>query len=239
MKNKLKHILFGVLRFLPLVICIAFMLFFLFGDKEVTVDTLLDFTPRNPILAAIFMVLMYSFKSLTVFFPITVLNIAGGFIFPPPVALLVNSVGVIAELTIPYWIGRLSGAGFADKLTKKHPKIAELSRFGTNGVFFKSFFLRVISILPGDAVSMYLGAKKLPFGIYLLGSFLGTFPTMVTATLLGTSITDPTSPIFWISFILTIVLSVASVLIFGIGLKHKKEDTPADSNAVSKEDQSC
>ena len=162
MKNKLKHILFGVLRFLPLVVCIAFMLFFLFGDKEVTVDTLLDFTPRNPILAAIFMVLMYSFKSLTVFFPITVLNIAGGFIFPPPVALLVNSVGVIAELTIPYWIGRLSGAGFADKLTKKHPKIAELSRFGTNGVFFKSFFSSCDFNLAGRCSQYVFRGEKTP-----------------------------------------------------------------------------
>lgn len=220
MKNKLKRVLFDVLRFLPLVICIVFMLFFLFGNKEITVDTLLDFTPPNPILAAIFIVLLYSFKSLTIFFPITILNVAGGFIFPPAVALFVNSVGVIAELTIPYWIGKLSGADFADRLSAKHPKISEFSHLGKDSVFFKSFFLRVISILPGDAVSMYLGAKKLPFGIYLIGSYLGNLPGMVTTTLLGTSITDPTSPMFWISVILTVVLSVASILIFWIWSKH-------------------
>ena len=63
-------------------------------------------------------------------------------------------------------------------------------------MLFMSFFLRVISCLPGDTISMYFGASKMPFWTCLLGSFLGTLPGMVASTLLGMSITDPSSPMF-------------------------------------------
>ncbi|MCD8187982.1 MAG: hypothetical protein LUD57_05105 [Ruminococcus sp.] len=46
-------------------------------------------------------------------------------------------------------------------------------------------------------------------------------PGIITATLLGTSITNPTSPMFWISISLTVGLSVSSALIYYIWRKKK------------------
>lgn len=232
MKNCEKIVL-NMLRHIPLIVCIIFMALYLLLDMDFSVDKFIDYTPENPIFAAVFVVVLYSFKSLTVFFPITILNILGGFIFSPPIAILVNSLGVICEVTIPYWIGRSSGRNFADKISVKHPKIAETISIEEKGSpFFKSFFLRIVAILPEDAVSMYLGAIKLPFGVYLAGSFFGTFPSMVTATLIGTNITDPTSPMFWISVILNVFMSAISIVIYYFGLKHKRKEQ-------SKEDEIC
>lgn len=220
--KKLKEIGLSVLRFAPLIICAVFMGFYLFSGKEFTAEDLLNFAPENPINAAIFLVALYAFKSLTVFFPIAVLNVLGGFLFEPVHALIINSIGVLIELTIPYWVGRASGVGFADKLMNKHPKLASVVNEITGDSFFVSFFLRVISCLPGDAVSMYFGAKKLPFWSCLLGSFLGTLPGMISTTLLGTRITDPQSPMFWISIGLTVVISLISVLLYYIWRKKKE-----------------
>ena len=224
MKNKIKKILLTVLRFAPLIICAVCMCIYLFSGEEITAESLLNFAPEEPLYAALFLVLLYAFKSLTVFFPIIVLNVLGGFLFEPVHALIINSVGVLVELTIPYWIGRASGAEFADKLCNKHPKLAEIIGEGSNNNFFMSFFLRVISCLPGDAVSMYFGARKVPFWTCLLASFLGTFPGMVAATLLGMNITDPSSPMFWVSIGLTVGISVISFLVYFLWRRAKKKE---------------
>ena len=225
MKNKVKNILFTILRFVPLTICAAFMFVYLFSTKEITAESLLNFAPEEPLFAAVFLILLYAFKSLTVFFPIVVLNVLGGFLFEPFYALLVNSVGVLVELTVPYWIGRISGTNFANKLCERHPKLRELVCETSNNIFSASFFLRVISCLPGDAVSMYLGASKTPFWKYLLGSYLGTLPGMITAILLGVNITNPSSPMFWISIGLTIITTVISFLIYYLWRKAKIKRT--------------
>ena len=222
--KKFKGTLLAILRFAPLIVCAVFMCVYLFSGEEITAESLLNFAPEEPLFAALFLVLLYAFKSLTVFFPIIVLNVLGGFLFEPDHALIVNTVGVLVELAIPYWIGRASGAGFADKLCEKHPKLGEIIGEGSNNNFFMSFFLRVISCLPGDAVSMYFGARKVPFWTCLLASFLGTFPGMVAATLLGMNITDPSSPMFWVSIGLTVGISVISFLVYFLWRRAKKKE---------------
>ncbi|MBQ9749858.1 MAG: TVP38/TMEM64 family protein [Clostridia bacterium] len=223
MKQKIKTILLTILRFAPLIVCAIFMCVYLFSGEDITAESLLNFAPEEPLYAALFLILLYAFKSLTVFFPIIVLNVLGGFLFEPDHALIVNTVGVLVELAIPYWIGRASGAGFADKLCKKHPKLGEIIGEGSNNNFFMSFFLRVISCLPGDAISMYFGARRVPFWTCLLASFLGTLPGMVASTLLGMSITDPTSPMFWVSIGLTVGISVISFLSYFLWRRSKKK----------------
>lgn len=223
MKQNPKKIMLAILRFAPLIICAVFMCVYLFSGKEITAESLLDFAPEQPVFAALFVVLLYAFKSLTVFFPIIILNVLGGFLFEPVHALIINAIGVLVELAVPYWIGRASGTSFANKLCQKHPKLGELVSASTGNRFFMSFFLRVIGCLPGDAVSMYFGASKIPFWTCLVGSFLGTLPSMIAATLLGMNITDPSSPMFWISTGLTVGISVISLLIYWIWKRARKK----------------
>ncbi len=78
----------------------------------------------------------------------------------------------------------------------------------------KAFFLRIVYILPLDVVNMYLGATRMPYPKYLAASLFGVLPSTIAATLLGVSITDPTSSIFWISIGMTIGFSVVSLLIY-------------------------
>ena len=191
-KIKWKNRGLTVLRLLPFLLCIAFILIYLFSGRDVSVEAILHYAPENKWLAAVFLLAIYGIKSLSVFSPIIVLHIAGGFLFPPLEAILVNTVGVIIELTIPYWVGRVSGESSATKL-------------------------------PGDAVSMHLGAIKIPFTKYLFGSLLGIFPGIITSTLIGTSITDPASPMFWVSIILTVAISICSFWFYYFWRRRKKE----------------
>lgn len=224
MKNKLKSFLLGALRFAPFTACAVFMVAYLFGGKEFTVEEILNFTPDNKLYAALFMVTLYALKSITVFFPASVLNIAGGFLFTPFHALIVNSVGVLAELSVPYWLGKITGMNFAQKQLEKHVKLSDfIERHSGNG-FYQSALIRFIYIIPRDSVSRYLGTTSVPFGVYLLGSFIGVFPSMAATTLLGTSITEPTSPMFWGSLSATVIISAVSILVYWLWNRRKKEN---------------
>lgn len=228
MKNQLKSILFTILRYAPLIVCAVFMCMYLFSGEDVTPESLLNFAPEDPLLAALFLILLYAFKSLTIFFPIIILNVLGGFMFEPFHALIVNSVGLLVELTVPYLIAKYSGSNISEKMMKKHPKLAEIVDAQGENSFFMTFFLRVISCLPGDAVSMYLGTTGIPLEKYLLASYLGSLPGMVAATLLGMSITDPTSPMFWVSIGLTVGISIISFLVYFIWRKTRKRKGVSD-----------
>ena len=64
MKQKIKTILLTILRFAPLIVCAVFMCVYLFSGEEITAESLLNFAPEEPLYAALFLVLLYAFKSI-------------------------------------------------------------------------------------------------------------------------------------------------------------------------------
>lgn len=212
----------ALLKYIPLGLCLVCILFFLCTRREFSVESILQYSPKSPFLAACMMLLLYAGKSMSIVFPMMVLQIVGGHLFPTPVALLVNILGMVVLLTLPYWVGYFSGSELIAKLMKKYPKLAMAVEYQQQDSFFVTFFLRVISILPGDVVSMYFGATKVPFWTYLWGSSLGTVPGVITATLMGSALTDPTSPMFIVSGLLTVFLSVLSLALHHFRRKKSK-----------------
>ena len=221
MNDKGKKLRNFILRFLPLALCLCFMCIYFFSDTKITAESVVTYAPKNPLLAAIFLLFLYVVKSITILIPIIILHIAGGFLFPTPLALIVNIVGTSITFVLPYLIGRISGADAVDPIHRKVPQIEKIVSQIDSDNFFLCFILRAISCLPGDAISMFLGAKRVPFSSYFWGSFLGTLPGIITATLIGFSMTDPSSPMFWISVGLTVLINVGSVT-GSIIWKHRK-----------------
>ena len=197
-------------------LAIAVIAFFLFTDGDMSVEMLLKFTPKEPLAAAIVTLLLYALKSVTIFFPLLVLEIAVGHLLPASTALIVNLLGVVIVLILPYWIGKMVGMEAVEKLIRKYPKFNQFVDNQNNSSFFWCFFLRAINCLPGDIVTMYLGATHTPFIKNLMGGFLGLLPGAILTTLLGGSVRDPSSPAFWLSAILFVVLSAGSLLMYYI-----------------------
>lgn len=202
----------AVLKKLLPIVCIAAALLLLAASPDITAESILNRSPASPILAACLILLLYALKSATVVFPLMVLEIASGLLFPTWTALFVNLLGILILLTVPYWIGRFSGVEAVEKLILKYPKFGAILDRQQDNSFFLCFLFRIISCLPGDVVSMYLGATGTPYGKYLTASTLGLLPGMILATLLGASIDDPTSPMFWITVTLKVLLAALSVL---------------------------
>ncbi|MDO5424495.1 MAG: VTT domain-containing protein [Eubacteriales bacterium] len=203
--------LFAVLKKLPLAVCLLFLVGYLIFGRNLDVSALLEYTPENPFLAACVLLLFYAVKSVSVVFPLMILRMVAGHLFSVPFALVVNILGMVICHAIPYWVGRFSGTDTVESLRQKYPKLESWLNIQQDNDLFLCFFLRIIGCLPGDVVSMYFGATKVPFLPYLGGSLLGALPNIITATFMGNSITDPTSPTFVISTLLTILLAGLSL----------------------------
>lgn len=162
--------------------------------------------------AVMVFMLFYTVKSMTAFFPLVVIQVAVGTVFPVGMGILVNLAGLIIIFTVPFYEGAAVGSGIEEILAEKYPWIGSLIKKQKDNSLFISFFLRVINFLPGDIITMYLGASGMPYICNLAGGIAGQLPYMVLATVMGESIRTPDSPAFIISITLSTVLSLVSIL---------------------------
>lgn len=220
-KNKIR-------KYALLVFCLLAAMCGLLASGGLSVETLLEYTPKEPEKAFFLFLFLYALKSATIFFPLIILEIASGYLFPTWAALLLNFTGILLILTIPYWMGKSLGLKTVQKATQKYPRFETIIDKQQSNSLFLCFFLRVISCLPGDLVTMYFGATGTPFWQNLLGGVLGIIPRMVLATLMGSSIQEPSSPIFWISALLTVTLSVLSAALYYVYQRRFSRRSPED-----------
>ena len=213
-----------VLQLAPLVMVGACVLIYFLFFRGITVEDILEFTPENLWLAAVVMIALFALKSLSMFFPMLILIAATGSIFPSLIpAFIVNSIGVCVMLLIPYAIGRFAEKDFVTGLIRKNKNADRLYEIKSENEWFIAYFLRVINILPCDVVSMFLGATGFGFVKYLVGSFAGVLPGLITTTLIGANVNDRSSPVFW--FAIGAEMIFAAVSSFAYYFYKKKKDT--------------
>ena len=199
-------------KWLPAAAMLLCMLLFLWKGRSVSWQALSNVMPEKPWLAALVFWGCYAVKSLSVFFPLLVLYAAAGQVFTLPKAILVNIIGMVICESIPYGIGRLSGASLSEKLREKYPKLLVLETLHERGSFPLAALTRAVGIVPGDLASLYFGAVKLPYFPYLWGSLIGLSPMMVADTLLGKGIGGAMSPELLAAFGISVLIAVMSLL---------------------------
>lgn len=218
----MKKIIDNIRKYFPAVILLVLILFCIHYKKDLSVEKILSYTPEDPVKAALLMLAFYAVKSVSFVFPIAVLQLAVGHLFSTGTALLVNFLGRAVTLALPYWMGRFSGSSMVESLTAKYPKLKTVVDYQNGSPLYISFFMRTLNFLPGDAVSLFLGAVKIPFAIYMAGGILGTLPGVILATIFGANIKNPGSPAFWLSAVLLVMISVSSILIHRYISRKKK-----------------
>jgi len=189
-----------------------------------SVENVLEASPPNMLLAAVFLLLLFALKSLSIFIYSGILFIAAGILFPLPLALLVSFLGAVIMVSLPYCLGRWMGGSLIDSIIRKYPKTAFLRQLQMENELFLSFITRVINILPSDILSLYMGASGIHYGKYLLGSIAGMLLTIITFPVIGSSITDPASPLFIASVVIQAAVTVVSVTWYAVYLKKKNRN---------------
>lgn len=186
-----------------------------FFENGFDIDSILNYTPENKMLAILFMLLLYALKSISVIFPLDVLYVADGILFSPVSAVLVSIAGVFVAVTVPYIIGKVCGENIMNEIYEKYPKAKKIAVYQNENPFFASFITRVVGVLPLDIVSAYFGAHRLNYGIFAFGSVSGLLLNLVITTLLGNRLSNPSSAEFMMVIALKIVVSTGSIY-----LKH-------------------
>lgn len=180
--------------------------------RFLTAEAIAAWTPGQAWLAAAVLLALYAAKGLTAALPLTALEAAAGLLFPFPAALAANLCGVAAAQAGPYLLGRRQ-SGALSALTARHPCLAALETGRTPGR--QVFLLRLAGVLPGDLVSLWLGAAGTPWRAYFAGGLLGSFPRILAATVLGAALWDLGGRRFWLSCAFGWALTGAAVLIWG------------------------
>lgn len=192
---------------------LAIGLLYLHNRYHITAEQILSWQPENMFLAAFILLLLFAVKSTLVFVPIMIPQILVGHLYTRDIAILLNLLGLMIVMTVPYWIGKRLGSHKVEHMLHKYPKIRILLKAQEENQMAFSFMLRACSVPPPDVVTMYLGATGIPFTTNLVGGVLGCFPGMVLTTFLGSNIRNPESPAFWKA----LALNVIWVLLSGLG----------------------
>lgn len=208
-------------KIIPIVSIIILGILWFTNFRNLTIDDILNFTPDNPITAFIVLMVLFALKSLVIFFPVTLLYLSVGSIYPVPFALLINFAGIIVCLAVPYFLGRLSGNEIIDKITRKYPKSSKYITPEKANSWFYAFVLRTVNPLPGDLRSMLLGAIGIPFKTYITSSAVASIPYLVSVTFVGANMDNPDSPAFITSLIFTGLITIGSVVVVAYLKKRK------------------
>lgn len=218
MKNKEK-----LLKYLPLAAMALIVVLFGATLRKISMEDILNAVPDNMLLSVAAILALYAIKSVSIVFPLMVLYVSVGALFPVLPAILINAAGMLLCITIPFFIGRFSGREAVDKLVGKYPKAQKISDYSCENTVFFSYLLRIINLLPGDLVSMLLGASGMNYFAYGVGSMLGLVPVMIPAVLVGQNIDQPLSVAFLLPFGVIVLLSLASSIFYNRYRKRKQK----------------
>lgn len=117
--------------------------------------------------------------------PSTALNLTGGTIFGPWLGTLWTSLGAIIAAIVAFAFTRTVGReAIAKRLAGRWQAMDAEMRQG--GLFYM-FAIRLVPIMPYGLVNFAAGLTSISFKDYLLGTVIGTVPSVLPFVLLGSS----------------------------------------------------
>lgn len=208
---KKKIILGGIITAIALFILT--LLVYIASHAQQLIGSIVAHLPQGSWRSAVVLLVLYAVKGLVFVVPVPLLQFAASRLFTKPAAILVNLMGIVLCYLVPYAAGYFFGEKATRRFTHQYEKIAPFVERCHEHRFAICFIPRLISFVPNDLLSVYLGAAQIPLPVFLFASTLASAPKIVLNTLAGASIHDPTSPIFIISLFLSVLLVVASLLL--------------------------
>ena len=150
---------------------------------------------------------------------------ASGMLFSLPTALLINLLGTVVMISLPYLIGTRAGSERVRRLLQAHPRVEMLREFQTQNSLFFAFITRLIGFFPSDLVGVAMGASGIRYRSYLLGSLMGLLPSMLTFSVMGVHARDVRSPEFLLSMGLQAALTLLSTVFYLVYRKKHRSRT--------------
>ena len=219
----------AVSRTLVISLWVMVMIVALCLHDSISLSAILSYTPSEPYLAAIVMLLMFALKTLSVFFYSGVLFLANGTLFSLPAAIAMNIAGALVMIFEGYFIGnKLAGAQLQD-IEKKYRKLRGLVRLKNERPFIFVLLLRLFKMMSYDVGSMYMGAARVKMPQYVAGSLLGLLPDIILYAMIGRGLGDLNMSRTAVAAVAYVGLSVISMVVIKLlADRYDEEDDKKD-----------
>jgi uncharacterized membrane protein YdjX (TVP38/TMEM64 family) len=130
-------------------------------------------------------ILVYMLRPV-LFFPATLLTLAGGYLYGPFLGVAVVVVASNLSSMVAYTIGRFFGAGILDQSADSGILQSYADRMRRNS--FETVLIMRFIFLPYDLVSYFSGFLRIRWQGFLLATALGSIPGTISFVLFGASI---------------------------------------------------
>ena len=219
-----------VIQYLPITlmgICIIGFLIFLSLNEDFSIADFLELTRGNPIITSCAVILAFIVKGVVIFLPYAVIAISTMALLDFPAALITVIIGTIVNLSVPYWIGRLTKDDWIRKILGKFPKARSYFEMSDN-LFLLSFTLLAIN-LSNEFLGLLFGSAGLKYIPYMIANGIAILPSAISYVIIGKDmnlVESLHSPIFW-GAIAVDCLMVAVMTLYFRRKKKKQELTKA------------
>ncbi|HTR61565.1 MAG TPA: TVP38/TMEM64 family protein [Candidatus Binataceae bacterium] len=132
--------------------------------------------------------------------PGAVMTIAGGLAFGTLWGSVYSLIGADIGAIVAFGAGRFLGRGFVESVVGKRFD-AMLARIARHG-FHIILYLRMVPVIPYNALNLIAGASRIDFRDYLWASVIGMIPGTILFAFLGDALWHPLSPRFFIALLL-------------------------------------
>jgi uncharacterized membrane protein YdjX (TVP38/TMEM64 family) len=130
--------------------------------------------------------------------PGAVMTIAGGLAFGALWGAVYSLIGADAGALIAFSAGRFLGRSFVQRVVGGGRFEKLLSHIGRHG-FQIIFYLRLVPLIPYNALNLLAGTSPITFRDYFWASMIGMIPGTVLFAFLGDALWHPTSPRFFLA----------------------------------------
>lgn len=181
---KVLQIASGIFMFAMVVLCIV--LIQKYDIKVTNIPALSEKIQGGTAVLAFGFIIFSVVKSFALIFPPAVVFSICAYMIPNfGLALLINIVSVFLSLSIPYFLGKFTGAGMVETLKDKFKVIRKLDDFAGANETEMTFTIKLSGLLPGDLSSLLFGAMGISYKKYMIGSNLGMLPLVIVYTFFG------------------------------------------------------
>ncbi len=143
-------------------------------------------------------------------FPGAVVTAAGGAFFGTALGTLLAVAGATLGAIAAFLVGRRLGREEVERIAGR--RIGALDRWLVRRGFLAVLYVRLIPILPFNALNYAAGVTAVGTRDYVLGTVVGIIPGAFAYAALGSSLGDPLSPEFIAAAALIVVLAVGAPL---------------------------
>lgn len=133
---------------------------------------------------------LYALNTVSLLPPIGIMSLAAGFIFGPFLGTVGVMAGAFLGTSATFFISRIFGGGFVDKITKGNPKAVEFQEKLNQKGFVSILLVRLIPLIPWEVVNYAAGLSKITYKDFISATLIGIFPSVVIQTFFSDRLTN-------------------------------------------------